>query len=143
MVQAVKLKEDNVRALYGILLTSGHLASSPKSNSVKKKECLRLVHWATERLKEVYAGDEEAASSPAAIASSATNGSSGANGGNPAGKKKKVSSPSSSISNAHPASQTSLVKSGLGDVDKREPSADVDAVEALISAFALVTSRGS
>jgi tetratricopeptide (TPR) repeat protein len=42
--QAVKLKGDNVRALYGLVLTCGHLAASPKSiNPNKKKECVRLA----------------------------------------------------------------------------------------------------
>ncbi|CAG0888742.1 unnamed protein product [Cyprideis torosa] len=52
--QTVKLNSGNVRALYGLILTSAQLASSPKTQAVKKAEYLRLAAWARERLQAIY-----------------------------------------------------------------------------------------
>nr|CAG4641164.1 EOG090X0CGE [Eulimnadia texana] len=51
--QAAKLNAGNVRALYGIVLTCAHMASSPKCPSQKKKECLKLAEWASNQLSSL------------------------------------------------------------------------------------------
>nr|CAG4650445.1 EOG090X0CGE [Sida crystallina] len=51
--QAAKLNPNNARALYGLLLTSLHMASSPKCPSQKKKESVKLSEWASAQLAQL------------------------------------------------------------------------------------------
>ena len=52
--QALKLNPNNIRALYGVFLTAGFLANSPKSTSTKRDECSKLIAWATKQLSNKY-----------------------------------------------------------------------------------------
>nr|SVE84484.1 EOG090X0CGE [Daphnia pulex] len=51
--QAAKLNPKNVRALYGLMLTSVHMASNSKCPSQKKKERIKLSEWATNQLSQL------------------------------------------------------------------------------------------
>lgn len=53
--QAAKLNPSNVRALYGLLLTSLHMASNPKCPSQKKKESVKLGEWASNQMAQLQA----------------------------------------------------------------------------------------
>ncbi|KAK0088377.1 hypothetical protein PV325_012275 [Microctonus aethiopoides] len=53
-IQAVKLNPNNIRALYGVLLTTNNIAISPKCPASKKKEALKLREWAASRIEEQY-----------------------------------------------------------------------------------------
>ncbi|KAK0182510.1 hypothetical protein PV327_000646 [Microctonus hyperodae] len=53
-IQAVKLNPNNIRALYGVLLTTNNIAISPKCSVSKKKEALKLREWAASRIEEQY-----------------------------------------------------------------------------------------
>lgn len=52
--QALKLNPNNLRALYGVYLTSSNIASSPKCAANKKKESLKLTEWALSEIKNKY-----------------------------------------------------------------------------------------
>lgn len=52
--QAVKLNPNNIRALYGILLTTNNIATSPKCLGSKKKEVMKLNEWASKQIEEQY-----------------------------------------------------------------------------------------
>ncbi|KAF5286600.1 hypothetical protein FQR65_LT12509 [Abscondita terminalis] len=52
--QALKLNQTNLRALYGVYLTSSNIASSPKCTANKKKEALKLSEWALSEIKKRY-----------------------------------------------------------------------------------------
>merc|ERR1711973_713279 len=56
--QAVKLNPSNVRALYGLVLTSLHMSSSPKCPSQKKKESIKLGEWAANQLAQLQPQSE-------------------------------------------------------------------------------------
>ena len=53
--QAIKLNSNNVRALYGLILTTAQLAALPKTQAAKKAEYTRLAAWASDRLGSLYA----------------------------------------------------------------------------------------
>nr|CAG4642002.1 EOG090X0CGE [Eurycercus lamellatus] len=53
--QAAKLNPNNVRALYGLILTSLHMASNPKCPSQKKKESIKLGEWASTQMTQLQA----------------------------------------------------------------------------------------
>lgn len=52
--QALRLNQNNMRALYGLILSANSVASIPKCSSQKKKECLRLSAWASTQMSKVY-----------------------------------------------------------------------------------------
>nr|SVE74416.1 EOG090X0CGE [Daphnia barbata] len=56
--QAAKLNPNNVRALYGLLLTGAHMASSSKCPSQKKKESAKLSEWATNQLSRLQTSND-------------------------------------------------------------------------------------
>nr|SVE77226.1 EOG090X0CGE [Daphnia lumholtzi]SVE78467.1 EOG090X0CGE [Daphnia lumholtzi] len=56
--QAAKLNPNNVRALYGLLLTSVHMASNSKCPSQKKKESIKLSEWATNQLSQLQSSND-------------------------------------------------------------------------------------
>ncbi|XP_054266809.1 ER membrane protein complex subunit 2-like [Macrosteles quadrilineatus] len=51
---AIKLNPNNMRALYGLFLTSTNIAMSPKTTSVKKKEANKLAAFAMKQITERY-----------------------------------------------------------------------------------------
>jgi len=51
---AIKINPDNMRSLYGLLLTSTQLASSPKCVAQKKKEYQKSILWASNQIKKQY-----------------------------------------------------------------------------------------
>merc|ERR1719361_1494718 len=51
---AIKLNPNNMRSLYGLLLTSTQLASSPKCVAQKKKEYQKSIVWASNQIKKQY-----------------------------------------------------------------------------------------
>jgi len=51
---AIKLNPDNMRALYGLLLTATQLLSSPKCTAQKKKECTKSVMWSAKQISLKY-----------------------------------------------------------------------------------------
>lgn len=51
--QAAKLNPNNVRALYGLMLTSLHMAANSKCPSQKKKESIKLSEWASNQLAQL------------------------------------------------------------------------------------------
>ncbi|CAG0919511.1 unnamed protein product [Notodromas monacha] len=131
--QAVKLKEDNVRGLYGILLTCGHLAGAPKTTPAKKKECSRLARWAGDRIKELYSGDTSSDCPPPEMPT-ASNQLTFPDSGS-AKSKKKPNSPNAA------AVLPGGTKTGGSDAERRDLG-DMEAVEALISALTLVPASG-
>lgn len=50
--QAVRLKPTSLRALYGLILTSNHLANSSKNSKNKKYQ--RLSQWAVQQISMIY-----------------------------------------------------------------------------------------
>ncbi|TGZ52208.1 ER membrane protein complex subunit 2 [Temnothorax longispinosus] len=52
--QAAKLNPNNIRALYGLLLTTNNIATSPKCPSTKKKEAMKLSEWASKQIEKQY-----------------------------------------------------------------------------------------
>jgi len=52
--KAVTLNSSNMRALYGLLLTSSQLASSPRCPAQKKKEHLKTVVWSEKQISNRY-----------------------------------------------------------------------------------------
>merc|ERR1712029_1014839 len=52
--QSAKLNPNNMRSLYGLLLTSTQLASSPKCVAQKKKEYQKSIVWASNQIKKQY-----------------------------------------------------------------------------------------
>ncbi|KAJ8674756.1 hypothetical protein QAD02_010542 [Eretmocerus hayati] len=52
--QAIKLNPNNLRALYGLLLTVNNIAMSPKCPSSKKKETIKLSEWAAAQIEKLY-----------------------------------------------------------------------------------------
>lgn len=60
--QAAKLNPNNIRALYGILLATNNIATSPKCPASKKKDAIKLSEWAADQIEKQYANkvsDEE------------------------------------------------------------------------------------
>lgn len=51
---AIRLNPENMRALYGLLLTSTQMASSPKCTAQKKKEYLKTVVWTGNQISKTY-----------------------------------------------------------------------------------------
>jgi len=58
--QAAKLNPDNMRALYGLLLTATQLLSSPKCTAQKKKDYQKSVNWAAKQVSSKYEAKLEA-----------------------------------------------------------------------------------
>ncbi|XP_053970689.1 ER membrane protein complex subunit 2-like isoform X2 [Hylaeus volcanicus] len=52
--QAAKLNPNNIRALYGLLLASNNIATSPKCPSSKKKDAIKLSEWAANQIEKQY-----------------------------------------------------------------------------------------
>ncbi|XP_014469447.1 PREDICTED: uncharacterized protein LOC106741701 isoform X2 [Dinoponera quadriceps] len=52
--QAAKLNPNNIRALYGLLLTTNNIATSPKCPASKKKEAIKLSEWASKQIEKQY-----------------------------------------------------------------------------------------
>ena len=52
--QALKLNPNNLRALYGLLLSANSVAALPKTSSQKKRENLRLANWAATQITKLY-----------------------------------------------------------------------------------------
>lgn len=52
--QALKLNQNNMRALYGVYLASSSIAASSKCTAQKKKEVLKLTDWALSEIKKRY-----------------------------------------------------------------------------------------
>jgi len=52
--QALRLNQNNLRALYGLLLSANSVATLPKCSSQKKKENLRLATWASTQISKLY-----------------------------------------------------------------------------------------
>ncbi|XP_034941115.1 ER membrane protein complex subunit 2-like [Chelonus insularis] len=52
--QAVKLNPNNIRALYGLLLTANQIATSSKSPPSKKKEAIKLSEYAASQIDKQY-----------------------------------------------------------------------------------------
>jgi tetratricopeptide (TPR) repeat protein len=52
--QALRLNQNNMRALYGLLLAANSVATLPKITSQKKKENLRLANWASTQISKLY-----------------------------------------------------------------------------------------
>ncbi|KAG7210248.1 hypothetical protein KM043_011796 [Ampulex compressa] len=52
--QAAKLNPKNARALYGLLLVTNNIATSPKCPAQKKKEAIKLSEWAANQIEELY-----------------------------------------------------------------------------------------
>jgi len=52
--QAIKLNPNNIRALYGLLLTTNNIALSPKYPVLKKKELIKLSEWAANEIDRQY-----------------------------------------------------------------------------------------
>lgn len=48
--KTVTLNPENMRALYGLLLTSSQLASSPKCTAQKKREHVKTVAWTVKQI---------------------------------------------------------------------------------------------
>jgi len=53
--QAIKLAPSNMRALYGLLLTTSQLAASPRCPQTKKKEFMNVAVWASKQISSRYA----------------------------------------------------------------------------------------
>ncbi|KAK3923910.1 ER membrane protein complex subunit 2 [Frankliniella fusca] len=52
---ALKLNQNNMRALYGLLLAATNVSSMTKSLSApKKKECSKLIAWASKQIRNRY-----------------------------------------------------------------------------------------
>jgi len=60
--QSAKLNPDNMRALYGLLLTATQLLSSPKCTTQKKKDYQKSVNWAAKQISSKYEAKLEAKS---------------------------------------------------------------------------------
>nr|CAG4646537.1 EOG090X0CGE [Macrothrix elegans] len=56
--QAAKMNSSNVRALYGLILTSLHMAANPKCPSQKKKESVKLGEWASNQLAQLQSSSK-------------------------------------------------------------------------------------
>ncbi|XP_001603293.1 ER membrane protein complex subunit 2-like isoform X2 [Nasonia vitripennis] len=52
--QAIKLNPNNIRALYGLLLTANNIALSPKCPASKKKETIKLSEWVANQIERQY-----------------------------------------------------------------------------------------
>ncbi|XP_015110764.1 ER membrane protein complex subunit 2 [Diachasma alloeum] len=52
--QAAKLNPNNIRALYGLLLTANNIASSPKCPASKKREATKTSEWASAQIEKQY-----------------------------------------------------------------------------------------
>lgn len=52
--QAARLNPNNIRALYGLLLASNNIATSPKCPSSKKKDAIKLSEWAANQIEKQY-----------------------------------------------------------------------------------------
>merc|ERR1711974_204659 len=58
----IKINPNNMRALYGLLLTSSQLLSSPKCTTQKKKDYQKSVNWAAKQISSKYETKLEAKS---------------------------------------------------------------------------------
>jgi len=54
--QAIKLAPSNMRALYGLLLTTSQLAASPRCPQAKKKEFMALAVWTSKQIAARHGG---------------------------------------------------------------------------------------
>ncbi|XP_012286223.1 ER membrane protein complex subunit 2-like [Orussus abietinus] len=52
--QAIKLNPNNVRALYGLLLSANNIASTSKCPPNKKKQAVKLAEWAANQIEKHY-----------------------------------------------------------------------------------------
>lgn len=52
--QAVKLNPNNIRALYGILLTTNNIVTSARCPSSKRKDATKLNEWAAAQIEKQY-----------------------------------------------------------------------------------------
>ncbi|KAL7306894.1 hypothetical protein TKK_0001053 [Trichogramma kaykai] len=52
--QAIKLNPNNIRALYGLLLTVNHISLSQKCPASKKKELAKLSTWVSKQIDQQY-----------------------------------------------------------------------------------------
>ncbi|XP_017762568.1 PREDICTED: ER membrane protein complex subunit 2-like isoform X2 [Eufriesea mexicana] len=52
--QAARLNPNNIRALYGLLLATNNIATSPKCPSSKKKDAIKLSEWAANQIEKQY-----------------------------------------------------------------------------------------
>ncbi|KAF7991828.1 hypothetical protein HCN44_010629 [Aphidius gifuensis] len=52
--QAAKLNPNNIRALYGLLLTANNIANSSKCPASKKKDAIKLSEWAAANIEKQY-----------------------------------------------------------------------------------------
>eukprot|EP00096_Caligus_rogercresseyi_P016331 TRINITY_DN893_c0_g1_i1.p1 TRINITY_DN893_c0_g1~~TRINITY_DN893_c0_g1_i1.p1 ORF type:complete len:289 (+),score=76.59 TRINITY_DN893_c0_g1_i1:132-998(+) len=51
---ALQLNPNNIRALYGLLLTCSQVISSPKCTALKKKDYLKVITWGKTELTKMY-----------------------------------------------------------------------------------------
>ncbi|XP_032815121.1 ER membrane protein complex subunit 2 [Petromyzon marinus] len=52
--QALKLNNINMRALFGLYMSSVHVASNPKTNTKNKKDNLKYASWAASQISRAY-----------------------------------------------------------------------------------------
>ncbi|XP_058789415.1 ER membrane protein complex subunit 2-A-like [Phymastichus coffea] len=52
--QAIKLNPNNIRALYGLLLTTNNIALSQKCPAPKRKEIIKLSEWVANQIEKQY-----------------------------------------------------------------------------------------
>ncbi|KAH0948128.1 hypothetical protein HN011_012422 [Eciton burchellii] len=52
--QAAKLNPNNIRALYGLLLTTNNIATSSKCSASRKKDVMKLSEWASKQIEKQY-----------------------------------------------------------------------------------------
>uniref|UniRef100_A0A6I8SPN3 ER membrane protein complex subunit 2 n=1 Tax=Xenopus tropicalis TaxID=8364 RepID=A0A6I8SPN3_XENTR len=52
--QALKLNNHNMRALFGLYISSVHIASNPKASAKMKKDNVKYATWATSQIKKAY-----------------------------------------------------------------------------------------
>ncbi|XP_075070063.1 ER membrane protein complex subunit 2 isoform X1 [Mixophyes fleayi] len=52
--QALKLNNHNMRALFGLYISSIHIASNPKASAKMKKDNVKFATWAANQIKRAY-----------------------------------------------------------------------------------------
>ncbi|CAI9588993.1 unnamed protein product [Staurois parvus] len=52
--QALKLNNHNMRALFGLYISSVHIASNPKASAKMKKDNVKFATWASNQIKRAY-----------------------------------------------------------------------------------------
>ena len=65
--QALRLNPNNLRALYGLLLSANSVAALPKTTSQKKRENLRLANWASTQISKLYKESDKDENSISAV----------------------------------------------------------------------------